>query len=884
MPLLSGTHLDCYEILGPLGRGGMGEVYQARDSKLGRDVAIKVLPNHLSFDPERLGRFEREARLLAALNHTNVAAIYGLEEEKGVRFLVLELVPGNTLAQILRDGPLPLDEALKVGRQIAEALEAAHEKGIVHRDLKPSNIKLTPEGKAKVLDFGLAKDMGIVAPSGSGSLEVTRTYQEQTREDLLLGTVPYMSPEQARGKPVDKRFDIWAFGCVMFELISGKRAFFGETPSDTIAAILKSEPDWSALPDQTPLRIQRLIRRCLQKDLTQRLRDIGDARLEIEDVLANPDEPAGQTSRPQRIGRTIWLASLAVILAVVSLIHVALRPKVEPTEKAVEWTGERMLGEVIPTMAARGSPDGQTLCIQLLIRGMSQLAVMKPGTGRWLVITQDRTRGIIGHQTWSRDGTTIYFDRYIDSPSGIYGVSVLGGEERLVLEDAGAPEVLPDGNMLVMKVAERGFQYFRFSPSTGRLDPVGPRLQGGPPPWPMRVFPDGKQALFFGALEDDKDPNPEWRLYSIDLTSGTWRPLHPDLRFGASPPLGGLSVSADGKFAIVSTRSGDLFHVSSVARDGTGPIRTLMTLSMTPTYLDVASDGSVYACLSERPVEMLRFPSTGGNPEHITNPSNLEIKEARWTPLELSDGSVLLPSIVSGRSQLLVVRTGKDSRPLVDIREDTGLPAARLGNNVIAFVVGRPTEQTIAIASEDGRIQRRLNGVKAEDIHSLTASPDGQTLYYVASGTIWAIPATDGEPKKIDAGDAVAIEPGGDALVIQRNLHDGVRFIRFPLSGNETAQEISIRGDLRPARTPIVGNAVGRDGRIVVTVPSRDSWFWGPALLDPKTGTLEKIPVNYEGDIVPTTWGSGDYLLGMGLHVKVELWRFRPREIAAVTK
>ena len=286
MTIEQGTSLGSYTVLALIGAGGMGEVYKARDTKLGRDVAIKVLPEILSKDEERLARFGREARVLASLNHPNIAAIYGLEDSDGVQFIVLELVDGETLAERIARGPIPVDEALPLFKQIAEALEAAHEKGIIHRDLKPANVKITPEGKVKVLDFGLAKALAgeSTAPDQSESPTITR---DGTVTGVLLGTAPYMSPEQARGKSLDKRTDIWSFGCVLYEALTGKKAFEGETVTDTIASIVKSEPDWSRLPATTPWRVRDLLARCLRKDPTQRLRDIGGARLDVEDAIAD---------------------------------------------------------------------------------------------------------------------------------------------------------------------------------------------------------------------------------------------------------------------------------------------------------------------------------------------------------------------------------------------------------------------------------------------------------------------------------------------------------------------------------------------------------------------------------------------------------------------
>ena len=282
-----GTTVSHYKVLEKIGQGGMGTVYRAQDTTLDREVAIKVLPEQFTQDPQRLARFEREAKLLASLNHPNIAAIHSFEHADEVHFLVLELVPGETLQERVAKGPLPVEEALEVCRQIAEGVEAAHEKGVIHRDLKPANVKVTPEGKVKILDFGLAKAFEAEPPVTDVSQSPTLT-EEMTRAGVILGTAAYMSPEQAKGKPVDKRADIFAFGAVLYELLTGKRAFEGDTITETIAAVLKSEPEWQMLPQSTPWRIQDLLRRCLQKDPHIRLHDIADVRIEVHEALKEP--------------------------------------------------------------------------------------------------------------------------------------------------------------------------------------------------------------------------------------------------------------------------------------------------------------------------------------------------------------------------------------------------------------------------------------------------------------------------------------------------------------------------------------------------------------------------------------------------------------------
>jgi serine/threonine protein kinase len=310
--LLTGRRIGVYDVLAPLGAGGMGEVYRARDTKLGRDVAIKILPRGFTSDPDRLARFEREARMLATLNDPHIGAIYGFEESDAVpdsgqaalRALVLELVEGETLAErITRAGAtgpgLPVKEALDIARQIAEALDAAHEKGIVHRDLKPANIKITPDGIVKVLDFGLAKLDRIGAESSEASSQSPTVTHGGTRDGIILGTTAYMSPEQARGQAVDKRTDIWAFGGVLYEMLTGRPAFAGKTVSDTIAAILEREPDWKALPPPLPPSVRHLLRRCFEKDARQRLRDIGDAKSELREQSPEETTGASAISRPK---------------------------------------------------------------------------------------------------------------------------------------------------------------------------------------------------------------------------------------------------------------------------------------------------------------------------------------------------------------------------------------------------------------------------------------------------------------------------------------------------------------------------------------------------------------------------------------------------------
>ena len=376
MTFVAGARLGRYEIVAPLGSGGMGEVYRARDTKLGRDVAIKVLPELLLANPERRARFDREARMLAALNHPNIAAIYGVEEfEEGtgsgkaaVQALVLELVEGPTLAERVANGRLPISEALTIARQVAEALEAAHNRDIIHRDLKPANIKITPDGRAKVLDFGLAKALtgDALAPELSHSPTVTVT---ATRQGTFLGTPAYMSPEQARGQTVDERADIWAFGCVLYEMLGGRSAFAGKTLTDTLAKILEREPDWRALPESTPQRVQDLVRRCLRKDPKQRLHAVADARIEIEDAQSEPNAGRPTTVSVRRTERLAWTVAglLLALVAVGTIVWIRPTPSIPETrlEIATQLTAD-------PVSLAL-SPDGRAIAFVATHEGRSRL-------------------------------------------------------------------------------------------------------------------------------------------------------------------------------------------------------------------------------------------------------------------------------------------------------------------------------------------------------------------------------------------------------------------------------------------------------------------------------------------------------------------------------
>ena len=390
-----GFRLGPYEILSPLGAGGMGEVYRARDARLERTVAIKILPDALARDPEHMTRFEREARMLAALEHPHIAGIHGIEEGPDGPFLVLELVEGGTLSERLTSGPLPVAEALRIASQVADALEAAHTKGIVHRDLKPSNIMVTPSGRAKVLDFGLAKIAAREASSGASRSPTVAV----TREGTLLGTPAYMSPEQARGRVADKRSDVWSFGCVLYEMLAGRRAFEGETASDALAAVLGKEPEWNRLPRATPDSIRRLLQRCLEKDVERRPRDIGDTRTEIENALA-----ARSGGRRPRVG----LLAVGAFLAIAALAFMIWRERHRPSARAGPILSQITIGEGIEEFPAL-SPDGGTLAFSTEVGPVRKIVLRDLGSGEERRLTEGDFDDIL--PSWSPDGKKVFFVR-----------------------------------------------------------------------------------------------------------------------------------------------------------------------------------------------------------------------------------------------------------------------------------------------------------------------------------------------------------------------------------------------------------------------------------------------------------------------------------------
>jgi serine/threonine protein kinase/Tol biopolymer transport system component len=485
-----GQTISHYKVTGKLGAGGMGEVYRAHDTKLNREVAIKILPVEFAQDAERLARFQREAQVLALLNHPNIAAIYGLEDSNGILALVMELVEGPTLADRIARGHIALDEALSIAKQIAEGLEYAHEKGIIHRDLKPANIKVTVDGGVKVLDFGLAKV--FTEETHDSDLSHSPTLIKGTQAGMILGTAAYMSPEQAKGKAVDRRADIWAFGGVLFEMLSGKQTFSGETLTDTLAAVVRAEPEWNELAPTTPLAVRRLLRRCLTKDPKQRLRDIGEARIAIEDLRAGKSEEAtGGTQEESRLLRKslFWIAGIASAFLVGAFAVWLLRPagseiplrklelqvpaldlnssygySISPNGRMIAYVSNRRLWirdldrleprEVANTEVAGHpfwSPDSAYLGYVI---GKKMWKVPSAGSGGTAIADlPDVFSGAAG-ASWRADGTIIF----TTGGSGLMQVAAQGGDASPLLNvepnesDFHDAELLPDGRGVLFAV------------------------------------------------------------------------------------------------------------------------------------------------------------------------------------------------------------------------------------------------------------------------------------------------------------------------------------------------------------------------------------------------------------------------------------------------
>ena len=736
MALTQGTRIGAFEITGHLGSGGMGDVYRARDTSLGREVAIKVLPDEFARDPERLARFEREAQLLASLNHQNIGTIYGIhdgphESGRHSRALVLELIEGPTLADRLLHGAVPIDEARHIARQVADALDAAHERGIVHRDLKPSNIKVRRDGTAKVLDFGIAKASAAAAigPNLRDTLTITA---HPTGGGVVLGTPGYMSPEQARGQEVDKRTDIWAFGCVLFAMLTGRTPFAGDTQSDVIAATLTTDPDWTALPADMSEPIVRLLRRCLERDLRRRLRDIGDA-------VADLDAPV--TPRPA--------------------------PSAPAVAKAVSF--QRLTDLVGVNESPALSPDGRMVTYVAPVDGRQQIWIRMLSGGAPLRVTHDDD----DHEfpRWTRDGSSIvyYSTPGSGSESGmLWEVSALGGAPRPLVSSTGGGDCSHDGRRIVMfQTADDRAELVALSRDDGRVERIAYAPRGCTCESP-RWSPDDRWIVFhtrgLGRFVE--------HLHVVSAVGGQ----EPTLIAQASA-IRGVSWLPDSSGVLYSSSAGSTvpypftFNLRRVNRDGSGD-RVLTFGDASFVEPDVHASGKVLVSRIRGQSDIWRFPIDGSPADNTRNAIRVTRQSGQvQTPSVSPDGSeVVYLSDNGGHSNLWVTKTnGSGSARQITFERDPstiiGVPLWSPVDNRIAFVVSRD-RISIFVVNSDGR-----------NLHELVArglapgwSPDGTWMYYspMDNNEEWRIekvPSRGGAPVVVRTDvDAHAPTAGRSAL------------------------------------------------------------------------------------------------------------------------
>ena len=714
MALNPGTRLGVYEILATLGSGGMGDVYRARDTKLGREVAVKVLPESFARDPERVARFEREARLLASLNHPGIATLYGFEVSDGVHYLVMELVEGETLAERIARHPVPIDEAIGLFTQIAEAIEAAHEKGIVHRDLKPANIKVTPEGVVKVLDFGLAK--AFVEENASSELSQSPTItRHATATGVIMGTAAYMSPEQARGKAVDKRTDIWAFGCCLYEALTGKVAFLGETVSDTIVKILDKEPNWNTLPEGAP---ELLIQKCLRKDPRRRLQTIGDVRIELEDGtgghVLHDRRDAGQ-HRTSRLA--VLLAIVATAVAVWSMLSRSSVETMPNVRAAIPLPTGTELAIWRTTMVAI-SPDGELIAFvasrdntrQLFLRSLDVMdAQLIDGTegatmpffspdSRWLgflmgenlmkvavtggaLVAIAETGGNVRGASWGDDDWIVF------APSGRAGLARVSAE---------------GGVIEILTALDRREKSHRFPEVLPGADAVLFTLATGD----IETFDDGSIAVH--SLETGE--------YRVLLEGGT------NPRYSATGRL--VYAHGDSLFAVP-------FDASELQVKGT-PVPVLDGVTSSPAFgpaeFSVARNGSlIYAAGGSRSQEnLVVWVDRQGLLEPL-----IDTPRAFRTPSLSPDGRFLALWIDGANTGVWVYDIARDSLSRLTFGFDNIAPSWTPDGSRITFTSTRDGPHDIFWQPADGSGPAESLATGPHDQDDSSWSPDGTTLLFV---------------------------------------------------------------------------------------------------------------------------------------------------------
>jgi Tol biopolymer transport system component len=762
-PPLIGRTLGSYRLDALLGAGGMGEVYRGFDLKLGRDVAIKIVPEAFTSDGDRLARFEREARMLAALNHPNICAIYGLEEIDGTRFLILELVPGQTLAaRIAARGACDVHETVVIAGQIAEALEAAHDKGIIHRDLKPSNITITPDGVVKVLDFGLAKAIEL----HDDSADVTRppALSSSGPGTVLIGTAAYMSPEQARGLPADRRADIWGFGCVLYEMLTGRMAFGGATISDSIAKILEREPDWTALPPQTPETLRRLLERMLAKTAKKRLRDIGDARLELE-ALAEAPRVVGAREPSASLKRPIWLAMAAgaILVALLAWPRAAAVTPPSPLDGAqfttiTNWEGAEEGAEI--------SKDGKFIAFLSDQDGEFDIWLTQVGSGIISNLTRDvpalaAAGTIVRKLGFTGDGSEVWFNPGDRKP--LLLMPFTGGTSRAFLpEQSNTPAWSNDGTRLVffgkpqsgddpLYVADRSGANARQIPiDNAGLDAMKSGWHKNNPAW----SPDDRWIYFVGGSEPQNEINVDaWRI----------------------PISGGAPQRLTNQHAAINYPVPiDAHTLLYVARDEDGFGPWLWSLNVeTGTSTRVVSGTEQYMSLSASR-DGRRIAATIANPSSTLWRVPISGKPAADSDavpyrLPMPTGRASAPRFGGGSLFYLAARGTADGLWKVD---DTGAgtqiwrdvqgalvepPAISPDGSRLALVVRQHGRRTLWVTSENGSDRRTLAaGIDMQGAAGQSAvdwSPDGKWI--VAGGqdargpALFKIPVEGGEPTRL---------------------------------------------------------------------------------------------------------------------------------------
>jgi serine/threonine protein kinase/WD40 repeat protein len=834
----------------------MGEVYRARDPRLKRDVALKVLPPEFATDAGRRQRFESEARAIAALNHPNILAIYDVGTQDNTTYMVTELVDGEPP----RAG-VGLRQILDCAIQIANGLAAAHDAGVVHRDLKPENILLTGDRRIKILDFGLAK-MNTPRTAAAAAETVTM----QTEPGIVMGTVGYMSPEQVRGQEADHRSDIFSFGVVLYELLSGGRAFHGETSVETMTAILRQ--DLAELPEAVPPGVREVVHHCLEKDPGRRFQSARDLSFALAAVSQTRGASGPASNVPVTPSRPRRFFVAAALVAAIALAIGSYRLLV-PLRSSANWTGS-LLGGPEAAFRPRPSPDGQLLAFYTVEDGYTQVAVMKPETGNWSMLTHSRRQGYVTNVAWAPDGSSIYYDRLTSVPKGIYSVPLLGGDEHLVFADAFRPETLRDGSLLAVKLnSNHEWQLFRFWPATGKVQDlpvavVDPQESLSNP----RAFPDGKEALIDGAPLGNEAAG--MHLLAVDLTTGATRPLAANLPRGTGSP--DFAVSRDGRSVLLTREFGPFTRVISIPAHGSGPARTLFTATHEIWGVETAPDGSIYACVTDVPAELVSRPLDRDETQTIarfpwvSDPDSIVV---------LPDGRAVMDVFYSGRARLVVVERGKSPVAMVATTEETSIPATLSGEREMAFLIGPRPRGTIAFAdSETGRITHRIAPGKGE-IVSLSASPDGRTVYFAAGGAIWSIPSAGGDARKLRSGNRVVADHSGQNLLISVLESPKMRLFRVPLDGSPESEVIA-DGSHSPEYQLLGPGSWNADGRLLISL--HDGWSTGPAVLDTKTGRVQPLPFDNASDYSSLAWLPDGRLMALRISLRSTLWRFSTGE------